>query len=170
MLSCATAVFGGPTDPFLSRVGDIGNEDIWYQSNFIRKQKSFRTASQCDAMSRLGPAGVSIKLGPAPEESEKYFVGAEFQRAHRNHFGIYEVVMTAARGEGVISAFCTYTGSYYKVLHEEIDFEFLVRDTTMIWINRFHAGRNMPGKWIYLGFDAADAPMCSDEPLVGTNG
>ena len=66
--------------------------------------------------------------------------------------------MTSARGEGVISAFFTYTGPHFDTPHDEIDFEFLGRDTTKVWVTRFADGKRLPGKWIDLGFDSAEAP------------
>lgn len=32
------------------------------------------------------------------------------------------------------------------------------RDTTKVWLNRFVDGQKLPGRWLDLGFDAADGP------------
>jgi beta-glucanase (GH16 family) len=64
--------------------------------------------------------------------------------------------MTPARAPGIVSSFFTYTGPYFGDPHDEIDIEFLGRDTTRVWINRFADGRKMPGVWAELGYDAAE--------------
>src|SRR6056297_2922029 len=111
------------------------------------------------SQSRTSPSARRGPHDPArPERCEQDFVGAEVQRSRRTHFGHYEVVMRAARGHGVISSFFTYTGPYFGDPHEEIDFEFLGRDPTKVWLNRFYDGEKLPGQWIELGFDASEAP------------
>ena len=129
----------------------------WFTSNFSIANPRFRTGWSRSAVQIDGDALV-LFLRPSSEGSEKDFVGGELQRRRPTHFGRYEVEMTAARGEGVISSFFTYTGPHFDDPHDEIDFEFLGRDTTKVWLNRFVGGSKLPGQWIDLGFDAADEP------------
>lgn len=147
-----------PGGAFLSRLDDLTDEQSWYLAEFAIRRESFRVAWKRNAISDVPDGGVNLSLIPAPSEAQKDFFGAEIQRSKRTHFGRYEVVMTAARGEGVISSFFTYTGPYFGSPHDEIDFEFLGRDTTKVWLNRFVDGEKLPGRWIDLGFDAADGP------------
>lgn len=149
---------GAPEGAFLSRMDDLDDDTSWYISNFAIQRNSFRTAWKGRSVTRDEDGGISLWLLPAPDEAEKDFFGAELQRSRRTHFGRYEVVMTAARGHGVISSMFTYTGAYFGDPHEEIDFEFLGRDTTKVWLNRFVDGQKLPGRWIDLGFDAAEGP------------
>lgn len=148
----------GPEGAFLSRMDDLGDTNLWYRAEFARKQPSFRTAWKRSSITRNADGSVALSLIPAPEEAEKDFFGAEVQRTRRTHFGRYEVVMKAAKGNGVISSFFTYTGPYFGDAHDEIDFEFLGKDTTKVWLNRFVDGQKLPGRLVDLGFDAADAP------------
>ncbi|KAB2541228.1 glycoside hydrolase family 16 [Salipiger aestuarii] len=160
-LALCASVIQAPAAPgaaFLSRLDDLGDAGAWYVSNFAVKRDSFRTAWKSGSVTRPVSGGTLLSLVPAPEESHKDFFGAEVQRKQRTHFGRYEVVMTAARGYGVISSFFTYTGPFFGDTHEEIDFEFLGRDTTKVWLNRFVDGQKLPGRWTELGFDAAEAP------------
>jgi beta-glucanase (GH16 family) len=150
--------YAQPEGPFLSRMDDLNNSDAWYIADFAIKNDNFRTAWKRMSINPAPDDGLALWLVPAPVEAEKDFFGAEVQRSRRTHFGRYEVVMQAARGEGVISSFFTYTGAYFGDPHEEIDFEFLGRDTTKVWLNRFVDGKKLPGRWIPLGFDAVDAP------------
>lgn len=163
-LSMSTSVWpakgmaDAPVPGFLSRMGDLASPD-WFVSNFTIQKPGFRTAWRRQAV-RFDPkdGAAVLTLSPAPEGVDRDFVGGELQRRKPTLFGRYEIVMTAARGEGVISSFFTYTGSYFGTQHDEIDFEFLGRDTTKVWVNRFEDGQKLPGQWIDLGFDAAEEP------------
>ena len=161
-LALLLAAVGGPAraetgETFLSTFDDL-QSDNWYISNFTIKRPDFRTAWRKTGVTR--PEGldgpVMLSLLPAPPEADKDFLGAEIQHTRTTHYGRYEVVMQAARGEGVISSFFTYTGPHFGDPHDEIDFEFLGRDTTKVWVTRFADGARLPGRWIDLGFDAAD--------------
>src|SRR6056297_3610597 len=147
-----------PEGAFISFMGDIDDQQSWHLSNFAIQNESFRTAWARRAIVADPEGGVRLTIAPAPDGADKDFVGAEVQRSRRTHFGHYEVVMRAARGHGVISSFFTYTGPYFGDPHEEIDFEFLGRDPTKVWLNRFYDGEKLPGQWIELGFDASEAP------------
>lgn len=156
-----SAVDAQPSGAFLSRFDSGGPlPEGWQISHFAVAAPHIRTAWTRQSATRSGAMGgpLELWLQPAPAEAQKAFVGGEVQRRTRTHFGHYEVEMTAARGDGVISSFFTYTGQYFGDPHTEIDFEFLGRDTTKVWLNRFVDGENLPGQWIDLGFDAAEGP------------
>jgi endo-1,3-1,4-beta-glycanase ExoK len=76
-------------------------------------------------------------------------------------YGSYAIRMKAAKGSGLNSAFFTYigppTGSPH---HDEIDFEFLGKDTTKVQLNHYIDGKQQySGKdavFIDLGFDASE--------------
>ncbi|MEL6317360.1 MAG: family 16 glycosylhydrolase, partial [Pseudomonadota bacterium] len=73
-------------------------------------------------------------------------------------YGRYEVVMQPSNTSGVISSFFTYTGPWFKNPHDEIDIEFLGKDTTSVYVNRFTAGKKLKGQFLPLGFDASKRP------------
>jgi endo-1,3-1,4-beta-glycanase ExoK len=137
--------------------------DAWYISNFAIKKPEFRTAWSRHNV-RIVDGALELSLRPArPDNAEdlatgKDFIGAEVQHQPLTRYGRYEVVMTAARGLGVISSMFTYTGPHFGTQHDEIDFEFLGRDTTKVWLNRFVDGQKLPGEWVDLGFDSAEEP------------
>lgn len=143
-----------PDEPFFTTFEDLNPED-WYVSNFARKKPSFLTAWVPEQVS-LENGQLHLALDPAPINSGKVFSGAEIQRRDYSHYGRYEVVMQAGRGVGVISAFFTYTGPWFDDPWDEIDFEFLGKDTSKVWVTRFADGERLPGKWIDLGFDSAE--------------
>ncbi len=82
--------------------------------------------------------------------------GASYKSRGLYHYGRYDAVMKPARGAGVISAFYTYTGPVYGDPHDEIDFEFLGRNTKEVQLNYFVNGAPQLGLGVPLGFDAAD--------------
>jgi endo-1,3-1,4-beta-glycanase ExoK len=127
----------------------------WFLANFDQGE-GFATNWRRRLVSKTED-GAGLMLGLVAHQGEgKPFIGAEIQRHGRFHHGRYEVVMTPARASGIVSSFFTYTGPYFGDPHDEIDVEFLGRDTTRVWINRFVDGRQMPGIWVELGYDAAE--------------
>ena len=133
--------------------------DSGYVADFARAAEHFRTAWSKDQIRQDPQDGaLVIDLVPTAEGHAKDFISGQVQVNEPRHFGRYEVVMQAAKGDGIVSSFYTYTGPWYGDPHDEIEFECLGRDTTKVWINRFVDGQRLPGKWLDLGFDAGDAP------------
>ncbi|MEM8980706.1 MAG: family 16 glycosylhydrolase, partial [Pseudomonadota bacterium] len=98
-----------------------------------------------------------LLLRLSPQKGHKNgFVGGSLRRQERTHYGRYEATLKAARGEGLVTGFFTYTGPSYGTRHDEIDFEFLGKDTTHVQVAYFTDG-DLTEKWIPLGFDAADS-------------
>ncbi len=86
------------------------------------------------------------------------FTMAEMKTGTHYGFGRYEVIMQPAKGSGLVSAFFTYTGPWQGNPHDEIDIEFLGKDTTRIHFNYFSNGRRGDHAIFDLPFDAAAAP------------
>lgn len=100
--------------------------------------------------------GVHLSLVPKQGAANR-FDGASMRHTSATHFGRYEVMLQPARGAGVVTGFFTYSGPYYGTRHDEIDIEFLGRDTTKMHIAWFVDGV-MKNKLVDLGYDAADRP------------
>ncbi len=84
------------------------------------------------------------------------YSGAEFRSKGFYGFGMYEVVMKPIKNDGVVSSFFTYTGPSDKNPWDEIDIEFLGKDTTKVQFNYFTDGKG-GHEYIYdLGFDASE--------------
>ena len=84
------------------------------------------------------------------------YSGAEFRSRDFFGYGYYEVTMKPIKNDGVVSSFFTYTGPSDKNPWDEIDIEFLGKDTTVVQFNYFTGGRGNH-EFIYeLGFDAAE--------------
>lgn len=82
-----------------------------------------------------------------------WYSGAEYRTNKLYSYGFYSVCMKAAVGSGIISSFFTYT---HVPVWDEIDIEFLGKDTTKVQFNYFTNG---VGEHVYLldlGYDAAE--------------
>jgi beta-glucanase (GH16 family) len=96
-----------------------------------------------------------LTLGLAPQQGGlNRFVGGSIRTLDTMHYGRYSVQMQPAKGAGVVTGFFTYTGPFYGTRHDEIDIEFLGKDTTKLHLAWFLDG-NLREKTIDLGFDAA---------------
>ncbi len=143
---------------FVSRSDDLGSEK-WYISKYENQADWIDTAWSRDAVYYdIEDEAIVLNLYPAEDGTVKRFEGGEVQRTGHTSFGRYEVVMIAARGEGVISSFFTYTGPHFDAPHDEIDFEFLGGDTTQVLLGMFTNGERLSVRSVSLGFDAADEP------------
>ena len=78
------------------------------------------------------------------------------QRSRGRNFSYYETRMRVTPAPGTVTAFVTYPGEPFNDPQDEIDFEFLGRDTRYVQVNYFVNGRGGHEKMIDLGFDAAD--------------
>ncbi|NLL05646.1 MAG: family 16 glycosylhydrolase [Clostridiaceae bacterium] len=85
-----------------------------------------------------------------PYKSGEYRTNAFFG------FGYYEVRMKATKNPGVVSSFFTYTGPSDNNPWDEIDIEFLGRDTTMVQFNWYKDGVGGNEYYHRLGFDASE--------------
>ncbi len=136
---------------------DGGRDAVhWRISKYVNPKAWLDTRWDVDHVTP-GEEGLALTLTPDDDSgSGKSFVSGEISWRPPTHYGRYEVVMRAASGEGLTSAFFTYTGANSRDPHDEIDFEFLGRDTTRVWLNYYVDGQPKLGQHIELGFDAAE--------------
>ena len=81
--------------------------------------------------------------------------GSEVKTWDNKHYGYYETSMKPLKCQGTVSSFFTYTGPEENTQHDEIDIEFLGKDTTKVQFNYYknHVGGHE--KLYDLGFDAS---------------
>ncbi|MEM8751419.1 MAG: family 16 glycosylhydrolase [Pseudomonadota bacterium] len=139
---------------FVERFDAPLDRSEWELSEYAHPQGWIDARWDPDSVS-VGPDGLSISLVPEETESGKRFVSGELRRRAKTGFGRYEVVMRAARGAGLNSAFFIYTGPHRGDPHDEVDFEFLGRAPTKVWLNYFADGDAKLGRLVDLGFDAS---------------
>lgn len=97
--------------------------------------------------------GMTLTLAPHAGGLNR-FAGGSIRTLETLHYGRYSVQMQPAKGAGIVTGFFTYTGPYYGTRHDEIDIEFLGKDTTQIHLAWFVGGK-LREIDIPLGFDAA---------------
>ncbi|UWQ35118.1 family 16 glycosylhydrolase (plasmid) [Leisingera sp. M527] len=150
----------------------------WWRAEYDHPAGWFQTAWRKEAV-EFGAAGARMHLAPSDPvdrvdgkemktdngsllkagKTSKEFVSGQVQRRNWYGYGRYEVVMQAAAGKGLISAFYLYTGPHFGHSHEEINIEILGKDTARAHFNRFRDGAPLEQPpWVDLGFDAAAAP------------
>lgn len=84
------------------------------------------------------------------------YAGGEFRSREFYGYGRYEVCMKPIKNDGVVSSFFTYTGPSDNNPWDEIDIEFLGKDTTIVQFNYFTDSRGNHEYIHDLGFDAAE--------------
>ncbi|PYE85990.1 family 16 glycosylhydrolase [Pseudoroseicyclus aestuarii] len=129
-------------------------EENWYVADYDFSHPKFDTDWHADHATF--DDGLHLSLTPQPDK-ENDFAGASVRREEATHYGRYSVLMQPAAGEGIITGFFTYTGAAYGTRHDEIDIEFLGRDTTAMNAAWFVDGV-LQSRTVPLGFDAADEP------------
>ena len=103
--------------------------------------------------------GLLLKIVPNSFKisAENRFLGGSIRRKIPTHYGRYESMIQPAKGDGFVTGFFTYTGPYYGTTHDEIDIEFLGKNTNQIHIAWFKDGV-LKNKLIDLSFDASERP------------
>lgn len=140
-------------DGFSDRFDRLDRSD-WYVADYIFGHPHFDTDWAADQV--VVDGGLHLQLSPQ-KGRKNGFQGASVRRHRETQYGRYTVVMKPARGAGLVTGFFTYTGPHYGARHDEIDIEFLGKNTSQIHIATFVDGK-LWNKFIDLGFDAADRP------------
>lgn len=111
---------------------------------------------------------MTLTVAPDAAGTKPPYQSGEYRTAGFYGYGRYEVRMKAAKGSGLVSSFFTYTGPSDKKPWDEIDIEFLGKDTTKMQANYFTNGVGGHERLVDLGFDAsADFHQYAIEWLPG---
>ena len=108
-----------------------------------------------------GQMHLSIKEEEAVDGDNTYpYTAGEARSHHLYGYGDFEVRMRPTNVVGTVSTFFTYTGEYDEIdgvknKHDEIDIEFLGKDTTKVQFNYFVGGVGEHEYMYDLGFDAS---------------
>lgn len=97
-----------------------------------------------------------LKIDQDGESNQPKWSGGEYRTQKSYSYGIYEVRMKPIKNNGVVSSFFTYTGPSDNNPWDEIDIEFLGKDTTKVQFNYFTNGVGEHEYIHDLGFDAAE--------------
>ncbi|ABI76649.1 putative licheninase [Hyphomonas neptunium ATCC 15444] len=142
-------------ESFLTRLETPDADSMLYASNYDVKDSHYGCHWRGENVEKT-PSGALLAIHRVKGASQPC-TAAEMQTAGHYSYGRYEVIMRPARGSGLVSSFFTYTGGYFGDPHDEIDIEFLGKDTTRIHFNYFRKGKTGADEIFDLPFDAADA-------------
>ena len=99
---------------------------------------------------------MKLRIDDDGENASPKWSGAEYRSRNFYHYGLFEVRMKPIKNDGVVSSFFIYTGPSDNNPWDEIDIEFLGKDTTKIQFNYFTNGQGNH-EFVYdLGFDASE--------------
>lgn len=90
------------------------------------------------------------------ENATPKWSGSEYRTKEFYSYGLYEVSMKPIKNNGVVSSFFTYTGPSDNNPWDEIDIEFLGKDTTKMQLNYFTNGVGNHEYMHDLAFDASE--------------
>lgn len=96
--------------------------------------------------------GLSLKI----DRDADGYTGGEWRTREYFHYGLYQVRTKAIKNTGVVTSFFTYTGPTDGTKWDEIDIEFLGKDTTKVQFNYFTDGIGNHEFLYDLGFDASE--------------
>lgn len=97
-----------------------------------------------------------LSINDNTDDSGIEYSGAEYRSKETFGYGYYKVQMKPIKNDGVVSSFFVYTGPSSGTPWDEIDIEFLGKDTTKVQFNYFTDGVGKH-EYIYdLGFDASE--------------
>lgn len=85
------------------------------------------------------------------------YKGAEYRTTQAYGFGMYDVSMKPIKNVGVVSSFFTYTGPSDGTVWDEIDIEFLGKNTNQVQFNYYTRGQGNHEYVYNLGFDASQS-------------
>lgn len=97
-----------------------------------------------------------LRLAITSPSYNKFDCG-EYRSVQKYGYGKYEVSMKPAKNSGVVSSFFTYTGPTDGTPWDEIDIEFLGKDTTKVQFNYYTNGVGGHEYVVNLGFDASQS-------------
>ena len=106
------------------------------------------------------PENVSFNNGTMSlkiDQDGSGYTGGEYRTKQYFGYGFYQVRMKPIKNDGVVSSFFTYTGPGDGTPWDEIDIEFLGKDTTHVQFNYYVNGHANHEYWYDLKFDASEA-------------
>jgi endo-1,3-1,4-beta-glycanase ExoK len=161
-LAVAAATLLAVLDPTqATAAGGFVNYMDWHDfNNWYRADGWVNPVSRCgwnQANTTFAQGFMKQTVTNVPRAGKPYSCGL-YQSRRKFGYGRYQTRMKAARGSGVVSGIFTYTAAPQGGgRYDEIDFEFLGRDTTKLQTNYFVNGGETHEKLIALGFDAASS-------------
>ncbi|PZD95281.1 beta-glucanase [Paenibacillus sambharensis] len=128
------------------------NSDLWEKANGYSNGNMFNCTWRSNNVTNTSDGKMRLAL---TSSSYNKFDCGELRSKAKTGYGLYEVRMMPAKNPGIVSSFFTYTGPTDGTPWDEIDIEFLGKDTTKVQFNYYTNGVGGNEKIIDLGFDAS---------------
>lgn len=135
-----------------------GEDSNWHKADARTNGGFFNTGWRADhAFFNNGYLNLQVDDQSCPRGcSGKPYASGEYRTNRHYGYGFYEVRFKAAKGDGLVSSFFTYTGPSENNPHDEIDIEILGKNPRQMQINYFTGGTGKHEAMIDLGFDASE--------------
>lgn len=135
---------------------DTYNETTWKCSDDYSNGSVFDCTWRKDNIA-FEDGQLTLSLLEEPSSLTPRYSGGEYRTIETFGHGLYTVRMKPAKNIGIVSSFFTYIGPSEDEPWDEIDIEFLGKDTTKVQFNYYTDGKKPSGETLYdLGFDAAE--------------
>lgn len=145
-----------PGGAFIVRFSDGFDPETQYLSEYNIPEPWMDTYFSA-ANVRYTEDGATLVIEKREQQGQPY-TGAEFQQLGFYGYGRYETIMRGAEGQGVVSGFFTHTHSQFGGdPHDEIDFEYMGKNTRQLHLNHFKDGEPAGSTYIDLPFDFTEA-------------
>ncbi len=131
---------------------DAYRPDKWHKADGYSNGSMFDCTWRADNAAFAGDGLLTLSLTKAADGGRD---GAEYRSSGKYGYGRYEVRMKPAANPGIVSSFFTYTGPSEGEPWDEIDIEFLGKNTTQVQFNYFTNGEGGHEHVADLGFDAS---------------
>lgn len=133
---------------------DSANTQAWSKSDGWSNGGMFNCTWRASNVNFTNGA-MDLTLNKDSQGGTTPYAGGEYRSNDTYSYGLYQVSMKPAKNTGIVSSFFTYTGPSDNTPWDEIDIEFLGKDTTKVQFNYFTNGVGNH-EYIYnLGFDAS---------------
>ena len=142
-----------PGEGFLMRLSQGFDDATQYQSDYTM-EVPWNGSGFWPFNIHYGPDGASLIIQKRQMKSLAY-AGAELQRKGFFGYGRFEAIVKAPVGSGLVSSFFTHTDGNFGDPHDEVDIEFLGRDTHSLHINYFKDGQPAGSYYAPVPFDTS---------------
>ena len=129
---------------------DYANTSVWSKSDGWTNGGMFNCTWRASNVN-FSNGLMTLTLNKDTQGGTKPYAGGEYRSNDTYGYGLYQVNMKPAKNPGIVSSFFTYQSNPW----DEIDIEFLGKDTTKVQFNYYTNGVGNH-EYIYnLGFDAS---------------
>lgn len=153
-LAPAAANTGVPPGPaFMMDLRKGFDSETQYLSDYAINQ-TWNGSAFDPANVRFGSNGARLLIQKRKVRGMDY-ASAELQRKGFYGYGRYEAVLRSSAGSGLVSSFFTHTSRQFGDPHDEIDMEFLGRDTYEVHLAYYTDGKLAGSVYVPTGFDTS---------------